>query len=252
MRILVTAGNTQSPIDQVRCITNIFTGRTGTWIAVAAFRRGHEVTLLTSHPEVVPQVGDPPPSPGTRWQVHAYRTFEELHELLRRGLERLEWGKYDAVIHCAAVSDFVVHGVYARMQPEKPARLGDYLADVNQPKVSSAHQEIWLRLVPTPKLVDQMRSPWGFPGVLVKFKLEAGVSEDRLLEIAEQSRRHSDADVMVANTLEGMHDWAYVGPFDGRYERVERASLASRLLDAVEEQYSLQVTPFLGEGGQEE
>ena len=44
MNILVTAGNTQVFIDQVRCITNIFTGRTGAAIAVEAYRRGHSVT----------------------------------------------------------------------------------------------------------------------------------------------------------------------------------------------------------------
>jgi phosphopantothenate-cysteine ligase/phosphopantothenoylcysteine decarboxylase/phosphopantothenate--cysteine ligase len=235
MRILVTAGNTQTPIDQVRCITNIFTGRTGTWLALAAFRRGHEVCLLTSHPEVVRQLSDSPPSPGTRWQVQPYRTFEDLHALLRRGLEAREWGDFDAVIHCAAVSDYTVQGIYQRLDPVQPTRLEDYFADVNQPKVSSSHPEMWLRLVPTPKLVDQMRSPWNFQGVLVKFKLEVGVSEEQLLEIAERSRRHSAADLMAANTLEGMQDWAYLGPLDGQYERLERASLASRLLDAVEE-----------------
>jgi phosphopantothenate-cysteine ligase/phosphopantothenoylcysteine decarboxylase/phosphopantothenate--cysteine ligase len=52
MHILVTAGNTQAPIDDVRCITNIFTGHTGTRIALAAYSRGHSITLLTSHPEL--------------------------------------------------------------------------------------------------------------------------------------------------------------------------------------------------------
>src|SRR5438034_5962598 len=46
MRILVTAGNTLVPIDRVRCITNIFTGRTGARIALHAQERGHDVTLL--------------------------------------------------------------------------------------------------------------------------------------------------------------------------------------------------------------
>lgn len=238
MRILVTAGNTQTPIDQVRCITNIFTGRTGTWLALTGYRRGHEVSLLTSHPEVVQQIGEPPPSPGMRWQVLPYRTFDDLQELLRRALEQREWGGFDAVIHCAAVSDYAVQGVYTRAGTSQASRWEDNLVDVNQPKVSSAHQEMWLRLVPTPKLVDQMRSPWGFQGVLVKFKLEVGVSEERLLEIAEQSRLHSGADLMAANTLEGMHEWAYLGPLDGHYERVARAGLASRLVDAVEALHS--------------
>ena len=52
MDMLVTAGNTLAPIDRVRCITNVFTGRTGAAIALHAHERGHTVTLLTSHPKV--------------------------------------------------------------------------------------------------------------------------------------------------------------------------------------------------------
>jgi hypothetical protein len=51
VKILVTAGNTQTDIDRVRCITNVFSGRTGAQIAAEAFERGHAVSLLTSHPE---------------------------------------------------------------------------------------------------------------------------------------------------------------------------------------------------------
>jgi hypothetical protein len=71
--------------------------------------------------------------------------------------------------------------------------------------------------------------------VLVKFKLEVGVSDERLLEIAERSRVQSGADLMAANTLEGSGFWAFLGPLAGRYERVGRRELASRLLEAVEQ-----------------
>ena len=57
MNFLVTAGNTQSPIDRVRCITNIFTGRTGAAVARTAWGRGHTVTLATSHPEGLQEFG---------------------------------------------------------------------------------------------------------------------------------------------------------------------------------------------------
>ena len=53
MRLLVTAGNTLALVDRVRCLTNVFTGRTGAAIALCAHQRGHAVTLLTSHPEAV-------------------------------------------------------------------------------------------------------------------------------------------------------------------------------------------------------
>jgi hypothetical protein len=68
----------------------------------------------------------------------------------------------------------------------------------------------------------------------VKFKLEVDISGERLLEIAERSRTHSGADLMVANTLEGAADWAYLGPVGGAYQRVDRRDLAGRLLHLME------------------
>ena len=66
MKILVTAGNTQTPVDEVRCITNVFTGRTGGQIAARAFDRGHAVALLTSHPEVLDAIPAARDALGTR------------------------------------------------------------------------------------------------------------------------------------------------------------------------------------------
>jgi phosphopantothenate-cysteine ligase/phosphopantothenoylcysteine decarboxylase/phosphopantothenate--cysteine ligase len=241
MNVLVTAGNTQVPIDRVRCITNIFTGRTGARIALHAHSRGHDVTLLTSHPGVVDDLrGAAPPLP-ERWRVQPYRTFDDLQRLLAAAVRG---GGFDAVVHSAAVSDYRPVGIYrpadnTRFRAEdarwESADAGPpALVDQAAGKVKSDAAELWLRLVRAPKLIDCVRRDWGFAGILVKFKLEVDVSEDRLLEIAEQSRRHSEADLMVANTLEGAAAWAYVGPSAGGYERVGRRELDTRLLDAVE------------------
>jgi phosphopantothenate-cysteine ligase/phosphopantothenoylcysteine decarboxylase/phosphopantothenate--cysteine ligase len=101
-------------------------------------------------------------------------------------------------------------------------------------KVKSDEPELWLRLVRAPKLIDQIRAEWLFAGILVKFKLEVGVGDDQLLDVAERSRRHSAADLMVANTLDEADRWAFLGPLEGRYARVGRAELAPRLLGEVE------------------
>ena len=50
MNILISAGNTIVPIDRVRCITNVFTGRTGTTIALHSHQRGHNVRFHRSTP----------------------------------------------------------------------------------------------------------------------------------------------------------------------------------------------------------
>jgi phosphopantothenoylcysteine synthetase/decarboxylase len=237
MNVLVTAGNTQVPIDRVRCLTNVFTGRTGAQVALCAHARGHAVTLLTSHPAVVAELHDGP-LPSERWAVLPYRTFDELRDLMRGAVQP---GGLDAVIHSAAVSDYLSGGVYApapgthfdpasgRWEGGPPA-----LLDRAAGKVKSDEPELWLRLVRAPKLIDLVRTEWGFGGVLVKFKLEVGIGEARLLDIAERSRRHSSADLMVANTLEGAAEWAYVGPVEGGYRRVERRELAERVVAEVE------------------
>jgi phosphopantothenate---cysteine ligase (CTP) len=232
MRFLVTAGNTQALIDKVRCITNIFSGRTGGQIAVAAHGRGHAVTLVTSHPEALAF-----PVSSSIWRIEPYKTFEDLEALLQHELQE---GKYDVVVHAAAVSDFLTSGVYvpapgSTFETDSLTWKADVgtpqLIDVAAGKVKSKHGELWLRLTPAPKLVDRFRSTWGFQGILVKFKLEVGLTEAQLLAVAEESRTQSRADWMVANTLEGMHEVAFVGPVIGRYEKVDRPNLAMRLLD---------------------
>src|SRR5262249_44452520 len=110
VNVLVTAGNTQVLIDRVRCLTNIFTGRTGAQIALHAHTRGHAVSLLTSHSETVSDLnGGAPPAP-ERWAVYSYRTFDDLQDLMARLIPH---GGLDAIIHSAAVSDYLAGGVYA-------------------------------------------------------------------------------------------------------------------------------------------
>lgn len=221
MNVLVTAGNTQTPIDKVRCITNVFTGRTGGTIAAHAFDRGHRVTILTSHPEVLSAISSVRPRQGAEWEVRTYRTFDDLEWLMGAAIPT---GGYDAIIHGAAVSDYKLAGLFADSATP--------LVDTQDGKIQGAHPELWLKLVPTPKLVDKIRTVWGFNGVLVKFKLEVGLSESVLEFIAEKARIHSDADLLVANTLEGMHDWALIGNAEG-YARHSRSELASVLLEMV-------------------
>jgi phosphopantothenate-cysteine ligase len=238
MKLIVTAGNTYTPIDQVRGITNIFTGRTGTSIARCAGRGGHQVVLLTSHPELAKEGG---PSLDNNLVIQAYRTFEDLEqwmkELVRAGC--------DGLIHSAAVTDYQAAGVYApahgtRFQTDQrcwlsPGGQPPVLVDRAAAKVKSSERELWLRLIRTPKLIDKVRNEWGFRGILVKFKLEAGIGEAELQTLAEPSRLQSQADLLVANTLEGAQQWALLGPLRDSYARIARAELPERLLEAVEE-----------------
>jgi phosphopantothenate-cysteine ligase/phosphopantothenoylcysteine decarboxylase/phosphopantothenate--cysteine ligase len=131
MKILVTAGNTQTPIDRVRCITNIFSGRTGAAIAVRAFDRGHEVTLLTSHSEVLDSIPTSRRREKPAFRVRPYRTYDDLAGAMA---DEIAQGGFNAVIHAAAVSDYRVAGIF-----DRPG--GD---EVSAGKVKGSHPELWL------------------------------------------------------------------------------------------------------------
>ena len=205
MKILVTAGSTWVPIDHVRGITNIFKGQTGASIAQYFASQSHDTTLLTSnlalsttHPYL---------------QLLPYYTFDDLAMHMEQ-LVRHE--HFDAIIHSAAVSDYLVAGVDG---------VGEHGG-----KISSEHEELTLHLKRAPKLVDQLRNPWGFTGTLVKFKLEVGLTEDALLSRAQKSMLHSGADLIVANCLEWAHQSAqilYAG--DLRVDNVSRKYLPQHL-----------------------
>lgn len=92
LRLLVTAGPTQEPLDPVRYLTNHSTGKMGYAIAKAAAARGAEVTLVTG-PTECPQPAYVNTIPVT--------TAQEMFEVIA---ERFD--SQDIIIKAAAVADY--------------------------------------------------------------------------------------------------------------------------------------------------
>ena len=95
MRVIVTAGGTREPIDDVRVIANTSTGRLGVHLAGALASAGHEVILLHGAAAARPTARD-----GICCEV--FGASSELAGLLERHVPRA-----DVVIHAAAVADYV-------------------------------------------------------------------------------------------------------------------------------------------------
>ncbi len=131
---------------------------------------------------------------------------------------------FDVIIHSAAVSDYKVTGLFTREFPE-----GELISVDNSAKVSSAHEELFLKLSPTSKLIDQIRQPWNFQGVLVKFKLQVGMTDWNLIDLARDSLHYSHADLIVANCLEWAREYAYILDKKNNVKQVDRADLAAEL-----------------------
>ena len=232
--ILVTAGPTRTPIDEVRYWANIFTGNTGLQIALTMRDLGH-VTLLTSNPDHLARLGPGGVDHDPRLTVMPFVTFNDLDLALAQTLRRQP---FTAVFMTAAVSDYQSAGAYciesSRPIPgSNPPRCEWIVRDIQKSKIASDHANIAFAGTRTPKLIDKFRREWNFRGLLCKFKLEAGISEVELIAKAQASRVHSQADVIVANTLEmvqGTDPAAYI--IDAAScQRVTRAALPEQLRD---------------------
>jgi phosphopantothenoylcysteine decarboxylase/phosphopantothenate--cysteine ligase len=91
-RVLVTAGGTREPLDDVRFVGNRSSGRMGVALAEEARRRGAEVTLVAANLTV--------PPPGGIELVPAPTAADVEHEVLARA------GDADVVVMAAAVADY--------------------------------------------------------------------------------------------------------------------------------------------------
>lgn len=182
LSFVVTAGGTREPIDDVRYIGNRSTGRLGAEIARVAISRGHHVLFVHGIESVTPDGFDDRCS--VERGVYRRLTFGSARDLLEI-LER----EIPAMPHPGAVA--------------MAAAVADY-TPVRQPgKISSAGDELILRLRKVEKLVDRVKT-WNPELFLVKFKLESGCSRHELVAIGKQSARQSRADLMLLNDVSAL------------------------------------------------
>jgi phosphopantothenoylcysteine synthetase/decarboxylase len=230
-RFLVTAGNTRERIDEVRDWGNIFTGNTGFDIARALAQSG-PVDLLTSNRQHLAAIetglATRHPIRGSAFTCHA-----ELRGALSAVMAR---DRYDGIFMTAAVADYKPTGAFSVLERKPGEAAGEEIwrvRDVQAGKIKSNHGAIAVLGMPTEKLVDLFRTEWKHAGLLVKFKLEVGISQDELIRIGQASRKASGADYLVANTLDmvqGDNPGAFILS-KAREEWVARPHLAARLAE---------------------
>ena len=214
MKILVTAGGTEEPMDGVRRLTNTSTGATGGVLARHFADCGAEVLLL--HAERAP-LGTVEVERGT------FVTFADLEAALRRHLGGRDW---DAIVHLAAVSDYSVASVEID---------GRQVAHGDQGKIKSGHEMV-IRLKPNPKLIDSLKWWSRNPSIqVVGFKLtNQAEPADRATQIRALLARGT-TDLVVHNDLceiEGESHLAEIWTPDGPIARTTtKTELAGALFE---------------------
>jgi len=161
-RVLITAGPTFEPIDTVRGITNLSSGKMGYAVARAALDAGAAVTLVSG------PVSLPAPAGA---EVTRVETAAEMFEAVKRGVARA-----DIYIGVAAVADYRV---------DKPRR---------HKIKKTGRDQLNLRLVPNPDILGWVAGR-PKPPFCVGF-----AAESRNLDAnAEEKRRRKKVPLMVAN-----------------------------------------------------
>ncbi len=160
-KLLIIGGNTMEAIDDVRAITNFSSGKMALALAREAYERVESVEVWLGNIEC--------PS-----YIKNCKNFGSLDDLIKL-IENA--GEYDAIINCAAISDFIVEKRKGKIESGK---------------------ELTLKLIPAPRINKMLRS---HTKKLIIFKLD---EEKNLMEKARKRKKEDKADYVIANPIENI------------------------------------------------
>ncbi|WII72538.1 bifunctional phosphopantothenoylcysteine decarboxylase/phosphopantothenate--cysteine ligase CoaBC [Bdellovibrio sp. 22V] len=181
VKVLITAGGTQEPIDTVRVISNLSSGRTGIALAEYMAQMGFEVTLLQAH-------GTPKTEHVSRRDY--FTSFASLDEKMK---EYLGSEDFTHVIHAAAVSDYSVDTIEAAGKKVRPFEVK---------KLSSDVDAMSIHLKRNHKIVDRLKTYSKNKSLqVIAFKLTSHASAEERQAAVEKLFKSSKADYVVHNDL---------------------------------------------------
>lgn len=169
--VLVTAGGTQEPIDEVRYITNKSTGKTAAQIADEFILKNYQVTYLHGRGSQLPT------------KSCASVEFTSFSDLEQKLFKLLQNNKFSAVIHAAAVSDFSV------INPQEKSKI-------------SSDKDMTLTLKVNPKLINRIKK---YCPTVVAFKLTAHATEPLANQAISKLFSESNVDLVIHNDSTQTH-----------------------------------------------
>ena len=222
--VIVTAGPTREPIDQVRFITNASTGKMGVALAAEALLKGAKRVCLIHGPGVM--IPDSLTQADGRVSIESVVTTQEMQDSV---LSKLSKGReYNVLISAGAPAD------YTNLSPVAG-------------KISTSEESILkLELSATKKIIAVVKEK--FPETfVVAFKAEHGLKNSKELSLkALETLKTSGVDIVVANDVARTdigfgsdYNEAHVVTKDGKVRNLPKASkneIAAKILDILVEE----------------
>ena len=217
--ILITAGGTSEPIDEIRAITNKSTGRLGSAIAHEFSKREDVGNIFYVHGKgaVLPE------DEGIEF-VQARSTQDVLDAMT----EIIKREKIDIIIHSMAISDYTTASFttlegFLELLAYNESETVDQVAELLEKedlrkkytKLPSSIDRPLLMLKKTPKVISKLRE-LAPDASIVGFKLLDHVSHEELMKAATEQIRKNDTDFCLANDYETVLSPVHVGFLLGR------------------------------------
>ncbi|MBN2736915.1 MAG: bifunctional phosphopantothenoylcysteine decarboxylase/phosphopantothenate--cysteine ligase CoaBC [Spirochaetales bacterium] len=166
--IIISAGPTVESIDPVRVISNRSSGKMGMALAEAALNYGASVTLVHGPCRVK--------VPHGALDISVESTAEMKNVIL----DKIK--KADIFISAAAVSDYQLDQSF-------------------KTKISTDNPELVLKLIPTPKIIDEIKKH--NPNIfLVAFRALTDLDDNAMIDNAFKRLKKASADLIIANDVQ--------------------------------------------------
>jgi phosphopantothenoylcysteine decarboxylase/phosphopantothenate--cysteine ligase len=177
--LLITSGGTQEPIDSMRVITNLSSGKTATRMAEYFYQLGFKVSLVLASNAVRPRFKE--------ISVIPFQSYLDLETCLKKTLAE---NHFSAVIHAAAVSDFSVSEL---KQNNRVLKLSE------DQKVKS-DSDLQIHLKPNPKILPKIKR-WSKNSrtTVIGFKFTSTQKTDERVQAVNKLFENEQVDLVVHN-----------------------------------------------------
>ena len=168
-KILIIGGSSAESIDDIRIISNRSSGKTAIKLSINAFYQGADVELW---------YGASKEKPPEYIKTIYFESVTDLTKLLKTNNLK----KFDAIIICAALSDYI---------PKK-----------QKGKIPSGKDNLLIKMTPAPKIIESLRTR-APKSKIIGFKVEENTK--KLKEKALKLLRKNSLDFVIANTISGFN-----------------------------------------------
>ncbi len=192
-KVLVIGGPTSEPIDDVRVLTNISSGKMARAISIEAYERGANVETWFSGMDGFSFIPN-----------KSFSTIKELISLIKKAQ------KYDAIINCAAISDFIIKKRKGKIESK---------------------EKINICLEPSPRINPMLKK---ICKIVIGFKLEG----KNVFEKAYKRLKEDGIDYIIGNKLDSIgkdYTEIWIIGKEGLIEKVKgrKEEIAKNIVDLI-------------------